>query len=191
MGRLGRLAQILPRYAEIAWNGLVLPRKPGRAPRVVAQGVILDGERVLLSVRHDLRGWELPGGNLEPGECVEDALRREIREETGLEVELVGRIGDYVRTGFLPHTACVFRCRVLGGELRPSMETPKVAWFPLDRVPSTLFPWYDAPLADATANLPEPVTRHEHNGVAAIWAGMSIDLRMRLSDDAAGAPPTN
>jgi len=81
----------------------------------------------------------------------------------------------------------VFRCRVVGGALRQSTETARVAWFPLDRVPSTLFPWYRAPLADAVADLPEPVTRHEHNGVSAVLAGMSIDLRMRLSDDAAGS----
>ena len=187
MGRLGRLAQIVPKYAVIAWGGLVSPRTHARGPLVVAQGAVIDGDRVLLSVRSDLHGWELPGGNLNPGERVEDALRREILEETGFEVAIQGRVGDYVRTGFLPHTARVYRCRVLGGELRPSAETPKLAWFPLDRVPRTLFPWYRAPLADAAANLPEPVTRHEYNGVAAIWAGMSIDLRMRLSDDAAGS----
>jgi len=187
VGRLGRFAQIVPKYAVIAWNGLITPRTHDRGPLAVAQGIVIDGERVLLSVRADLRGWELPGGNLNPGECVTDALRREILEETGVEVEVQGRIGDYIRTGFLPHTAHVYRCRALGGELRPSPETPKVAWFPLDRVPSTLFPWYRAPLADAVAKLPEPVTRREHNGLAAIWAGMSIDLRMRLSDDTAGS----
>jgi 8-oxo-dGTP diphosphatase len=187
LGRLRRLAQIVPRYSELAWWGIAKLREPRRAPLVVAQGVVLDGGRVLLSVRSDLRGWELPGGNLDPGESVPEALRREIREETGLEVLIDGHVGDYVRTGFMPHTARVFRCRVTGGELRPSRETPKVAWFPLDRVPRTLFPWYCTPLADALAGGPEPVTRREHNGVGAIWAGMSIDLRMRMSDDEAGS----
>ena len=81
MGRLGRLAQIVPSYTVIAWNGLVSPRTHARGPLVVAQGIVIDGDRVLLSVRHDLRGWELPGGNLNLGECVEDALRREILED--------------------------------------------------------------------------------------------------------------
>ena len=187
MGRLGRLAQLVPSYAAIAWGGLVSPRTRGRGPLVVAQGVVIDKSCVLLSVRTDLRGWELPGGNPSPGERVEDAVRREVFEETGIEVEVQGHVGDYTRTGFLPHTAHIYRCRALGGELRPSAETPRVAWFPLDRVPRTLFPWYHAPLADAAANLSEPVTRREHNGVAAIWAGMSIDLQMRFSDDAAGS----
>jgi len=42
-------------------------------------------------------------------------------------------------------------------------------------------------LLEAVETHKEPVTRREHNGLAAIWAGMSIDLRMRLSDDTAGS----
>ncbi|MBW1683445.1 MAG: NUDIX domain-containing protein [Deltaproteobacteria bacterium] len=182
----GRLAGILPVYARLAWWGLVSPRRRARAPLVVVHGVILSERGVLLSVRSDLRGWELPGGNAEPGEPGEAALRREILEETGLEVAVERRVGDYVRTGFAPHTARAYRCRPVGGELRPSSETPLVRWFPSDAVPDTLFPWYRAPLADALAELPEPVTRHEHWGAAAIWAGMRIDLRMRLSKHRAG-----
>jgi 8-oxo-dGTP pyrophosphatase MutT (NUDIX family) len=153
---------------------------------LVVQGVVLDGERVLLSVRSDLHGWELPGGNPGVSEPDEAAMRREIFEETGIEVAVERRVGDYVRTGFRPHTARVFLCRVTGGALRPSAETPKVRWFPIGQIPDTLFPWYRAPLEDALADLPEPVERHEHQGRAAVWAGMKIDFRMRLSDDRAG-----
>ena len=182
----GRLAGILPIYARLAWWGLVSPRRRARTPLVVYQGVILSERGVLLSVRSDLRGWELPGGNAEPGEPGEAALRREILEETGLEVAVERRVGDYVRTGFAPHTARAYRCRPLRGELRSSSETPLVRWFPPHAVPDTLFPWYRAPLADALAELPEPVTRHERWGVAAIAAGIRIDLRMRLSNHRAG-----
>lgn len=182
----GRLAGILPVYARLAWWGLVSPRRRARAPLVVYQGVILSERGVLLSVRSDLRGWELPGGNAEPGEPAETALRREILEETGLEVAVERHVGDYVHTGFFPNTTRVYLCRPVGGELRPSSETPLVRWFPPHTVPDTLFPWYRAPLADALAVLPEPVTRHEHWGATAILAGMRIDLRMRLSQHRAG-----
>jgi 8-oxo-dGTP pyrophosphatase MutT (NUDIX family) len=181
-GLARRLAELLPNYAKIAWWGIVSPRVGERDPLVVHQGVILSERRVLLTVRSDLRGWELPGGNAHPGEPGEQALCREILEETGLEVAVTRRVGDYVRTGFRPHTARIYLCSALGGELRPSPETPLVRWFPLDAVPATLFPWYRRPLADALADLPEPVLRRERWGVGDVLAGMWIDLRMRVSD---------
>jgi len=187
VGLVGRLVGIVPNYAGIAWWGLVTPLTREKEPLLVVQGVVIDGDRVLLSVRHDLHGWELPGGNLHVGEPAETAMCREILEETGLEVVVERRVGDYVRTGFRPHTARVFLCRVTGGELQTSAETPVVRWFPVRQVPDTLFPWYRAPLADALDALAEPVERHEYQGVSAIWAGMKIDFRMRLSDDRAGS----
>jgi ADP-ribose pyrophosphatase YjhB (NUDIX family) len=111
---------------------------------------------------------------------------REVEEETGVEVEVEHLVGEYTRTGFRPHTARVWRCRAVGGEARPSPETPAVAWFPVDALPATLFPWYRQPLADATADLRGPVHRLEHWGAAAVLAGLWIDLRMRASGDRAG-----
>ena len=49
--------------------------------------VIFAGDRVLLQRRDDTGRWGLPGGAVEPGESVRQALVREVREETGLEVE--------------------------------------------------------------------------------------------------------
>jgi len=179
MSRVGRLLRLIPDYAETAWWGLVhAPRQPGG--RIdVAQGVIFDADRVLLTVRSDLYGWELPGGNPEPGESLEEALLREVDEETGLRVAIERPVGVYHRTGFLPHRAHVFRCRVLGGALRPSVETPGIAWFARGALPDTLFPWYRAPLADALEPDAPPVERREHQGIGAVLAGARIDLKMR------------
>ncbi|MEE9607743.1 MAG: NUDIX domain-containing protein [Myxococcota bacterium] len=188
-GLARRLAGALPRYLRIAWWGLVSPRVLEREPLVVYQGVIFSDRGVLLSVRSDLRGWELPGGNAGPGESAEAALRREVLEETGLEIAVGREVGRYVRTGFRPYTARVFACRVVGGSLRPSEETPVVRWSDPRALPSTLFAWYRAPLADALSGLPEPVVRHEYQGVRAVLAAMGIDLRMRLSGDRAGWAP--
>src|SRR5262245_34671301 len=133
------MAAAVPSYARIAWWGLLSPRAE-RAPLVVHQAVILAEQGVLLAQRDDLRGWELPGGEALPGEGDEAALIREVREETGLEVEVLAHVGDYRRSGFRPHLARVYRCRARGGSLRASGETPAVAWFDPLALPRALFP---------------------------------------------------
>src|SRR4029453_12056337 len=163
MQRAVRLAAALPSYARVAWWGLVSPRRE-RAPLVVYQAVILGEEGVLLAMRAELRGWELPGGAALPGESGEAALRREVAEETGLAVGTLAHVGGYCRSGFRPHTARVYRCRVSGGVLRASPETPAVAWFDPIALPRGLFPWFRGPLADALAELPEPGGVHERQG---------------------------
>lgn len=195
MGRARQLASLIPVYARLGWWGLVAPRITEREPLVVVQALVQSAGGILLSVRSDLHGWELPGGTPRRGEAPELALRREIQEETGLEIEVERLVGEYVRTGFRPHRALVYAARVTGGKLEPSRETPRVAWFPLDRLPTTLFPWYRAPIQDGTRIDRRPgdgeregrqaVLRHEHNGLAAVASGLWIDLRMRISDDRA------
>ncbi len=182
-GPARHLLGLLPAYARTAWEGL-RPVPGGRPPRI-AQAVIRGPEGVLLALRSDLRGWELPGGNARAGESDSAALVREVREETGLVIAPERRVGTYRRSGFWAHEALVFVCRVEGGRLRPSEETPRLAWFPTDRLPATLFPWFRGPLEDALAELERPVERSEHQGLAAIWTGMRIDLRMRWSNDRA------
>jgi len=183
-----RLAAAAPNYLSIAWHGLVSPRVGRRDSVAVSQAVIVSDDQLLLAVRRDLRGWELPGGHVKAGESTREALIREVREETGHDVEIERHVGDYVRTGFRPYTASVYTCRIIGGTLRPSLETPVVRWFDLDALPETLFPWFDEPIADALAARPEPVSRCNYQGAAAVWAGFKIDFRMRLSDDRAGLP---
>lgn len=178
MGRIRRLLEIPPTYAAIAWWGLVSPLREGEVP-TIHQAVVRGPEGVLLTVRADLRGWELPGGSAHPGESGEDAVRREVREETGLDVAVARHVGDYHRSGFRPHVARVHECRVRGGALRPSPETPRLGWFAPTALPATLFPWYRGPLADALAELPEPVVRRERQGAASVLSGLAIDLAMR------------
>jgi ADP-ribose pyrophosphatase YjhB (NUDIX family) len=184
-GLPGRLAQIPLSWARIAWFGLVAPHLSERGPLIVHQGVVQGEQGVLLAVRSDLRGWELPGGNAHPGEPERAAIRREVREETGVDVEVLAHVGDWVRSGFRPHVARIWRCRARGGRPTPSEETLRVAWFDPEALPATLLPWYREPLAHALAHHPTAVVRHERLGIAAVLAGMRIDLKMRL----AGEPP--
>lgn len=183
-GALRRWTRPFRVYAKLGRLGLGPHVGSGRTTRVV-WAVIRSERGVVLTVRSDLRGWELPGGTVGRGEPDEEALLREVREETGLDVAVVREVGEYANTGFLPNTARVYECRVRGGTLRPSPETPRVRWFDPQQPPRNLFPWYRGPLADALAGGP-PVRRRVRWGLRDVAAGLAIDLRMRLSGDRAG-----
>lgn len=67
-----------------------------RSPRPTVDVVIeVTGGIVLIRRRHPPAGWAIPGGFVDYGERVEDAARREMREETGLHVELLAVLGVY------------------------------------------------------------------------------------------------
>jgi len=183
-GRLARLALLVPQHARTALGGFFGHRGPKGDPEGVIVQAVIDGpEGILLTVRVDLRGWELPGGNLDPNETEAQALVREVYEETGLRVEVGELVGDYLRTGFRPHRARLYHCHVLSGTARPSEETPVVRWFAKDALPSTLFPWFRTPIEDFLADLPTPPKRTEHLGLSEILTGFKIDLKMRWTDD--------
>jgi 8-oxo-dGTP diphosphatase len=93
----------------------------------VAGGVVAPHGRALLIQRRDNHRWEPPGGVLELGESIDDGLRREVREETGLDVEPVMLTGVYknMERGII---ALVFRCKVASGEPGTSNETEAFRW---------------------------------------------------------------
>jgi 8-oxo-dGTP pyrophosphatase MutT (NUDIX family) len=106
--------------------------------------VFNDEGHVLLQRRIDSGNWAMPGGTMELGETLGDAVVRETREETGLDVKLTGIVGIYtdprhviayadgeVRQEFV----VVFSARVVGGQLAVSDESTEVAWVDLADVP--------------------------------------------------------
>ena len=95
---------------------------------VSVTGVITDDRgRALLIQRRDNHRWEPPGGVLEPGESIHDGLRREVREETGLDVEPVALTGVYKNMN-RAIIALVFRCKTTGGQLHPTDEAEGHRW---------------------------------------------------------------
>lgn len=157
------------------------PRVNESRPLTVVQAVIPIEGRVLLGVRSDLWGWELPGGNLHPSESFEAGLQREVLEETGLQVEVERHIGDYHRSGFRPHVAKVYLCRVIGGELQANDEVLELRSFDPGDLPETLFPWYRAPIRHAMGDAAAPVVEYDRQGIATILEAIRIDLRMRIA----------
>ena len=95
---------------------------------VSVSGVIPDDHgRVLLIRRRDNQHWEPPGGVLELAEAIQDGLRREVREETGLDVEPDALTGVYknMTRGII---ALVFRCKITGGHLAANDEVTAFHW---------------------------------------------------------------
>jgi len=111
-------------------------------PIIGVGAVILDGNRVLLVRRaHEpLKGeWSLPGGAVELGETLAQALAREVREETGLEV----RVGPVVEVLDRVHRAADGRieyhyvlvdylCAPIGGRLAASSDADDACWADVD-----------------------------------------------------------
>jgi ADP-ribose pyrophosphatase YjhB (NUDIX family) len=95
---------------------------------VSVTGVITDDRgRALLIQRRDNHRWEPPGGVLELDETIHDGLRREVREETGLDVEPIALTGVYKNMN-RAIIALVFRCKITGGQLSATDETEAVRW---------------------------------------------------------------
>jgi ADP-ribose pyrophosphatase YjhB (NUDIX family) len=112
-------------------------------PKVGVNAVIADGAgRILLEKRSDDHTWGLPGGWAEPGLSPEANVVREVREETGLVVEVTGLLGVFTRLpgGGSPHTSyhLLYGCRVTGGALLLSPESDELAW----RTPRTVDAWH-------------------------------------------------
>jgi ADP-ribose pyrophosphatase YjhB (NUDIX family) len=115
------------------------------APRVGVGAVVLDGDRVLLVRRGappSAGKWSIPGGLVELGERLEEAARREVEEESGLRVRLLGLCGVIDRVvrdnGDDPvryHWVIVdYAAVVEGGTLQAGSDAAEARWVPLSEV---------------------------------------------------------
>jgi 8-oxo-dGTP diphosphatase len=134
---------------------------------VSVAGVIVDDhERVLVIKRRDNGHWEPPGGVLELDESIEGGLRREVFEETGINIEVVGLSGAYknMTRGIV---ALVFLCKPLSGESTLSSEAAEVRWLPVDEAVALMDEAYGVRVRDAVAG---GVQVRAHDGVRLLLA---------------------
>lgn len=120
---------------------LKYPGMAGPPKHFVATGYVVKDSKTLLLLHKKLKMWLPPGGHIDEGELPEEALRREIFEETGLEVEILSprrrpdphddkvrylHVPDHIQLELIPnhpqHIDLIYYCRALTGEARLSLE---------------------------------------------------------------------
>ncbi|MFE4708864.1 NUDIX domain-containing protein [Peribacillus simplex] len=114
--------------------------KPQIIVPAVSAVIFHEEKEILLQERVDNMKWSIPGGTMEPGETVEIAIKREVKEETGFDIEVKQLVGVYsdpnhviayadgeVRQQF----SICFLCVIKGGSLVISNESKRVAFVPI------------------------------------------------------------
>ena len=109
-------------------------------PKVAVGGLVDDGERVLLVRRAAIPRigyWALPAGYMDADELPEEAVVREIREETGLEARVIGLWAVAPLAGWAERRGILllYRAEANGGHLAPSDDASEARWFGRDEVP--------------------------------------------------------
>ena len=116
---------------------------------VVVDAIILNkGKEVLLAKNlKSLRGWILPGGKLEPGETLEAAITREIREELGLGIKVKKFVTAFVSSASLSgktkenYVVIRFLAEASSKKIKIRKDEIKDAcWFDVDRLPEGIYP---------------------------------------------------
>jgi 8-oxo-dGTP diphosphatase len=129
--------------------------------RTAAAIVLLPDDMVLLIKRDTLpfKGfWALPGGRMDPGEVVEQTCVREVKEEMGLDVEIICKLGDYHEHGsregvvYDYYPAC-FVVKAVGGQVvKQESEVQEIGLFSLNALPSPLAFEHDQMINDYKKN---------------------------------------
>lgn len=111
---------------------------------IAGAGIVLNDREEILMVKTHNQGWVFPGGQVEVGENVINAVKREIMEETGIDVEVgevfciasnTGKYPGYNGVKEIPTKLMLdFICKATGGVLRPSEENSESMYVPKDKV---------------------------------------------------------
>ena len=123
--------RVLPLWLQIVLSRVIRPLF-----QVFAAAVILDKEKNILLVKstyNRFHPWGLPGGSLEYGEHPEDAVIREVHEETGLTICIEKLL--LIKSWTPDRVGMFYLCKVTGGSFYPSDEVSEFAYFSLDNLP--------------------------------------------------------
>lgn len=116
-----------------------------KSPKLTADGAIFkEGKIVLIKRKNEpFKGkWALPGGFVEYGEKVEDAVIREVKEETGLSTKIIDIVGIYSDPNRDPRghiVTVVYLLDIIGGELKGSDDAADAKYFDINDLPDLSF----------------------------------------------------
>jgi 8-oxo-dGTP diphosphatase len=119
-----------------------------------------DRGRVLMCHRRDMDLWNLPGGGLESGELPTEAVLREVKEETGLEVVVDSLVGVYGKAD-KDELVFAFLCSVTGGELSATTEASECRYFEIEQIPLNTVPKHVERIQDSLKFSGQPVFRRQ------------------------------
>ncbi|GAC1469386.1 MAG: hypothetical protein PVSMB2_37990 [Ktedonobacteraceae bacterium] len=130
--------------------------------RISVYALIFRGNEILLALRRDIDWWNLPGGGLELGETVEEGVCREVREETGLVVEVDRLVGVYSKPQ-KQEIVLTFLCRTVGGTLTATEESRECRYFPPAAMPVNTLPKHRQRVMDTLLNQKHAILRTQRS----------------------------
>lgn len=111
-----------------------------------------DRTRVIAIHRRDIDIWVLPGGGIEENETPEEAILREVEEETGLKSEIIRKVGEYTPINRLASLTHLYECRIISGHLTVGDESRAVEFISIEQLPNNFFPLHYDWIKDARLN---------------------------------------
>ncbi|SFM21313.1 NUDIX domain-containing protein [Salibacterium qingdaonense] len=110
---------------------------PNSVKPASAAALVNENEEILLVKRRDNEKWAMPGGTMEEGENLAACVKREVREETGYDIEVTGIVGTYTNPGTViaysdgevrREFLILYEARITGGEMQLDAESSDYAW---------------------------------------------------------------
>ena len=126
-----RIWRLFPGWMQVLLSRIIRPKF-----QVFSAAVIFDKDNKIMLVKSTYQRshpWGLPGGSLEYGEAPEDAVVREVWEETSLKIEIDRFL--FVKTWTPDRVGMYYICHIEDGEFMPSDEVSEIGYFSLDNLP--------------------------------------------------------
>ena len=150
--------------------GELINRTPDIIRPSVCAIIINNNNQLLLEQRSDNQLWGLPGGGVEIGESVTQALYREVIEETGLNIQIIKLIGiysdpgnysimSYPDGGLVQYVSITFKCNPMSENLKISEESIDLKYFDIDNLPNNLMVGHKSRIIDSMKNTKLPIIK--------------------------------